>query len=120
MLDENDEPIAADESLEGAAVNRTDTDQDGGGFALQADFAGTLAGRENHFTVGVAHDNGDVEFAASTELGALDATRQAIGGGAFVGEAFTELLSLDDHHGLLLEQHVRARRARGPDRIGPL
>ncbi len=93
VLDENDEPIAADESLEGAAVNRTDTVQDGGGFALQADFAGTLAGRENHFTVGVAHDNGNVEFGASTELGALDATRQAIGGGAFVGEAFTELLT---------------------------
>jgi iron complex outermembrane receptor protein len=93
VLDENDEPIAADESLEGATVNRTDTEQDGAGFALQADLIGMLAGRDNQFTVGVAHDDGDVEFAASTELGALDATRQAIGGGAFVGEAFTELLA---------------------------
>jgi iron complex outermembrane recepter protein len=39
----------------------------------------------------VAHDGADVEFGASTELGALDETRQAIGGGVFVGDAFTGL-----------------------------
>jgi outer membrane receptor protein involved in Fe transport len=100
VLDENDAPIANDESLEGGTVNRTSTEQSGSGFALQADFAGTLAGRDNQFTVGVAHDNGDVEFAASTELGALDATRQAIGGGAFVGEAFTGLLASTTSTGL--------------------
>jgi outer membrane receptor protein involved in Fe transport len=102
VLDENDEPIAATESLEGAAVNRTNTAQDGSGFALQADFAGTLAGRENLFTVGVAHDNGDVEFMASTELGALDATRAAIPGGSFVGEAFTELSASTTNTGFYL------------------
>ena len=39
-LDENDLPIPADDELEGATVNRTDTEQNGGGFALQADFTG--------------------------------------------------------------------------------
>jgi outer membrane receptor protein involved in Fe transport len=77
VLDENDLVVAADESLEGAAVNRTHTAQNGGGFALQADFSSPIAGHENQFVVGIAHDDGDVEFAASTELGALDATRQA-------------------------------------------
>src|SRR5688572_13733590 len=91
VLDENGSPVAADDALIGGAVNRTSTEQDGTGFGLQADFTGDLAGRENRFTIGVAHDAADVEFGASTELGALDGTRQAIGGGVFVGERFTGL-----------------------------
>ena len=90
-LDENDLAIEADDELEGATVNRTDTEQDGAGFALQADFTGILAGRDNRFTIGAGHDESDVAFGASTELGMLDATRQAIPGGVFVGEAFTGL-----------------------------
>jgi iron complex outermembrane receptor protein len=102
VLDENGLAVVAGDDLEGAAVNRTNTEQSGSGFALQADFTGVLAGRDNSFTVGVAHDNGDVGYAASTELGALDATRQAIGGGVFVGEAFTELLASTTSTGFYL------------------
>src|SRR6185503_349805 len=91
VLDANGLPVAAADELIGAAVNRTTTEQDGGGFALQADIKGDVGGRDNRLTIGVAHDEGDVEFGASTELGALDETRQAIGGGVFVGEAFTGL-----------------------------
>jgi iron complex outermembrane recepter protein len=91
VLDENGLPVAADDALIGGAVNRTSTEQDGLGLGLQADFTGDLGGRENRFTIGVAHDEADVEFGASTELGALDATRQAVGGGVFVGERFTGL-----------------------------
>jgi outer membrane receptor protein involved in Fe transport len=101
-LDKNDLPIAADDDLEGATINRTDTEQDGGGFALQADFTGSLAGRDNRFTIGAAHDEADVEFAASTELGMLDATRQAIPGGVFVGEGFTGLESSSSTTGFYL------------------
>jgi outer membrane receptor protein involved in Fe transport len=90
-VDENGDPIEADEELEGATINRTDTGQNGTGFALQAEFAHDLAGRDNLFTIGAAHDEADVEFDASTELGALDATRQAIPGGVLVGEAFIGL-----------------------------
>ena len=91
VLDENGVPVAADDALIGAAVNRTSTEQDGLGLGLQADFTGDLGGRENRFTVGVALDEADVEFGASTELGALDSTRQAVGGGVLVGERFTGL-----------------------------
>ncbi|HET7609968.1 MAG TPA: TonB-dependent receptor, partial [Gammaproteobacteria bacterium] len=101
-LDENGLPIAADDDLEGGSVNRTDTEQDGKGFGLQADFTGDLAGRDNLFTIGVALDEGDIEFGASTELGALDSTRQAIGGGVFVGEAFTGLESSISNTGFYL------------------
>ncbi len=90
-LNENEVPIEADEALEGATVNRSDTEQHGAGFALQADFTGSLAGRDNRFTIGAGLDEANVEFGASTELGTLDTTRQAIPGGVFAGEAFTGL-----------------------------
>jgi outer membrane receptor protein involved in Fe transport len=102
VLDENDDPIPFDESLEGAAVNRTTTQQDGAGFGLQADFERPLAGHDNVFTVGLAHDASDVAFEASTELGALDATRLAVPGGVFVGDAFTGLEAAVDNTGLFV------------------
>ena len=102
VLDDDGLPIAAAAELIGAAVNRTSTEQDGSGFSLQADLTGDLAGRENRFTIGAAHDVADVEFGASTELGALDATRQAVGGGVFVGEAFTGLETSTTNTGFYL------------------
>ena len=91
VLDENDEPIAASEALEGATVNRTETGQEGMGFGLQGSWTGELGGRDNLFVAGIVYDDGSIEFEASTELGALDTTRLAVPGGAFVGESFTEL-----------------------------
>ncbi len=101
-LDADGLPIAAVNELEGATVNRTRTEQDGSGFALQADLLGDLAGRANRFTIGVTRDEADVDFAASAELGALDVTRQAIGGGVFVGEAFTGLATETETTGFFL------------------
>ena len=69
-----------------------------------------LGGRENQFTIGVAYDESDVEFAASTELGALDATRLAVPGGVFVGEAFTRLDASTANTGFYVSEHVLARR----------
>jgi iron complex outermembrane receptor protein len=102
VLDENGLPIVADDDLEGATVNRSSTEQDGAGFGLQADFAGDLDGRENRFTIGLAHDEADVEFGASTELGTLDETRFAVGGGVLVGEAFTGLATSTESSGFYL------------------
>jgi outer membrane receptor protein involved in Fe transport len=102
VLDENDLPIAADDDLEGGTVNRTGTEQDGKGFALQADFTGELGGRDNLFTIGASHDDADVEFGANTELGALDDTRRVVGGGVFVGEAFTGLEASTSNTGFFL------------------
>jgi outer membrane receptor protein involved in Fe transport len=102
VLDENGDPIAFDDELEGATINRSSTEQDGAGFGLQADIDGQLAGRDNLFTVGLAHDASDIAFEASTELGALDATRLAVPGGVFVGEAFTGLEAAVDNIGLFV------------------
>jgi outer membrane receptor protein involved in Fe transport len=102
LLDESGVPIAEDDDLEGATINRTDTQQRSIGFGLQASFTADLAGRGNRLTIGVAHDASDVDFVASTELGALDATRFAVPGGVFIGESFTGLHASTDNTGLYL------------------
>jgi outer membrane receptor protein involved in Fe transport len=102
LLDENGDPIAADESLEGATVNRTGTEQNGAGFGVQTDWTADLGGRDNRLVIGLAHDRSDIEFAASSELGALDATRLAVPGGVFVGDAFTHLDAATESTGLYI------------------
>jgi len=91
VLDPAGDPIPAGDSVEGAAINRTNTEQDGVGFGLQGVWSGDLAGRDNQLIVGLAYDESDIAFDASTELGALDSTRLAVPSGLFVGELFTRL-----------------------------
>ncbi len=99
-LDASGAAIIAAPSLEGATINRTDTQQHSMGFSFQALVAGTHGKRDNQLTVGVAHDGSDVDFAASSELGSLDATRRAIPGGVRVGDSFTQLTATIDNTGL--------------------
>lgn len=104
--DANGNPIAASDALEGATVNRTGTRQDSVGFGLQANLTGDLAGRNNQFVIGTSWDDSSVDFAASTELGSLDATRRAVPGGVFVGEAYTELKADTTSFSLFLSNTV--------------
>ncbi|HLF11062.1 MAG TPA: TonB-dependent receptor, partial [Gammaproteobacteria bacterium] len=106
VLDENGDPIPADDDVEGATVNRTNTEQDGAGFNVQAGWSGDLGGRENQLIVGLAYDRSDIEFDASTELGALDETRLAVPGGFFVGESFTRLDAQTKNTGIYLSNTV--------------
>ena len=93
-------PIAFDESLEGAAVNRSQTAQDSFGGTLQFTFRSERGGRSNQFILGGSLDSSQIEFRNSTELAALDETRLAVPGGVFVGEAFTSLQADVDHRSL--------------------
>lgn len=102
VLDPNGNPIPADDSVEGATVNRTNTEQDGVGFGFQATWSGDLRGRDNLFVIGLAYDESDIDFDANTELGALDETRLAIPSGFFVGESFTALAADTSNVGLYL------------------
>jgi outer membrane receptor protein involved in Fe transport len=106
VLDSNDNPIPSSEALEGATVNRTGTGQEGMGFGLQGSWTGELGGRDNLFVAGIVYDDGSIDFEGSTELGALDETRQAIPGGAFVGESFTELEAGTSNLGLFVANTV--------------
>lgn len=91
VLDQNGNPIVADEAVDGATVNRSSSDQDTLGLNLQMAFLQPLAARENQLIIGMAADRSEVAFSSSTELGRLDETRKAIGSGRFVEEGFTEV-----------------------------
>lgn len=83
--------IQEDDDLEGGTINRSATRQDSTGATLQFAFLNDLAGKQNQFIVGAAIDDSDVNFRSSTELGSLDETRQAIGSGVLVQDAFVHL-----------------------------
>src|SRR5690606_11771081 len=83
-------------------INRTNTEQDGLGLGLQASWSANVGGRQGQFVAGLAYDESDIGFAASTELGALDATRLAVPGGVFVGEAFTRMNADTKNMGIFL------------------
>ncbi|MBB1162915.1 TonB-dependent receptor [Piscinibacter sp. SJAQ100] len=75
----NDEPA---EKCNGV-INRTRTDQDNMGLALQANLEDTLLGRPSRLAVGVAYDLSHVKFKQSSELGYLNPDRSVTGVGAF-------------------------------------
>jgi outer membrane receptor protein involved in Fe transport len=89
--DQDGEPIAADDAVIGATVNRTGTAQESAGLGIQASWSAPLGGRDNLFVVGLAHDGSEIAFDAGTELGRLDETRAAVPSGFFDGESFTRL-----------------------------
>jgi len=89
--DQYGNPILLDETVEGATVNRSGTEQDTFGISLQTAFLQPVAERDNQLILGLAADRSQVDFSSSTELGRLDGTRQAIGSGIFVGESFIEV-----------------------------
>lgn len=97
LIDVRGEPIPANDSLSSALVNRSRTEQESLGFAVEATSQAKVFGHDNSLTLGVALDNSDIRFAASTELGSLDATRLAIPGGVHLGDSFTELVAEVDN-----------------------
>lgn len=90
-LDQNGNPIVANDAVEGGTINRTATDQDSYGSSVQASFLNDLAGHENQFIIGASIDQNRVKFNASTELGSLDSDRGVVGANIFLGEAFTRV-----------------------------
>ena len=90
-------PVAAAESLKGATINRTRTAQRSGGFGFHAERATESSTWRNRTVFGVAFEAADVDFASSTELGALDDTRRALPGGVFVADAFTDVEVATSH-----------------------
>lgn len=106
LLDATGSPIPADESLEGATVNRTNTRQDGAGFSVQANLSAPLGRRDNYLVVGLTRDESDIDFDASTELGTLDATRLALPGGVLVGDAFTRMMADTSNTGVYVSNSL--------------
>lgn len=80
--------------------NRSTTEQDGYGVALQTAFLQDLLGRGNQFIVGAEVDWGDVAFGQGTELGRLDETRGVVGSGFFVADQVTNISSSVENYSL--------------------
>lgn len=99
-------PIAAEDSLIGAAVNRSETTQDGFGGTVQISARSTTARRDNLFIAGASFDSGRIDFRSGTELGALDSSRQAVPGGEFANGAFIDLRAEVDHYGVFLTNTI--------------
>lgn len=91
LIDQSGAPIAENENVAGATVNRTDLEQHVAGIGLQLTWQTAVAEREHRFVTGLSYDKSDVGFTSSTELGRLDETRQAIPSGFLVDDSFTGL-----------------------------
>ncbi len=74
----NDEPAEKCNGL----INRSESDQNNGGFSGQLTLRDS-GGRRNLFTVGGGYDGSGVGFVQSTELGYLNPDRSVTGTGAF-------------------------------------
>ena len=93
IFDQIGDQITASAAVLGATVNRSNTEQDSIGLNLQMNWSGNFGSHGNSFMIGLAYDESNVEFGASTELGVLDETRLAVPSGIFVGDSFTALVA---------------------------
>jgi outer membrane receptor protein involved in Fe transport len=106
LLDADGTPIEAEDSSEGATINRTNTRQNSAGFGIQTNLSAPLGGRENFLIVGLSRDESDIDFAGNTGLGALDATRLAIPSGILIGSSFIRMNAETSNTGLYLSDSV--------------
>jgi outer membrane receptor protein involved in Fe transport len=100
--DQNGDPVAFRPAVEGATVNTSSTDQEGYGGTVQVTLLDQLFSRENQLIVGSALDLGQADFGSQTELGTLDATRQAVGSGVLAGDSFVNVETDVRNYGLYL------------------
>ena len=85
------QPLAADWRPD-ATINRTRTRQRSHGFGAQAHWHPVGTGPVGQsWLAGLSVDASAIDFSSDTELGRLDATRQAVPGGVFVADTFTDL-----------------------------
>jgi iron complex outermembrane recepter protein len=100
VVDQNGDEVPDLPEFSGATLNRSETEQEGAGASFQAGADWLLWDRPNHFIVGASYDGAWVGFRFSTELGELDATRNAIGSGVFAAEAAIDLKSITNSYGV--------------------
>ncbi len=84
-------PIGADESLEGATNNTSQTNMRSRGGTLQTTFGQDLFKHKNSLTTGVSYDYNEVHFESDTELASLTDTRGTTSSGILVDESRVRL-----------------------------
>ncbi len=83
--------ILADDDVEGATNNTSQTHMRSRGGTLQSAFAQDLFSHKNNLIVGVNYDYAEVHYAADTELGSLTPDRGTTSSGVFVDESKVRL-----------------------------
>ncbi len=89
--DVNGDDVTADDAVEGATNNISQTYMRSAGGNLQTLFTHALWGHENHFVFGAFYDYSDVHYQADTELGSLTDSRGTTHSGVFIDEGRVRL-----------------------------
>ncbi|MGR9013506.1 MAG: TonB-dependent receptor [Gammaproteobacteria bacterium] len=91
VTDTNGNQVLADDAVEGATNNTSQTQMRSRGGTLQAAFARDLFEHENNLTVGTSYDYAETHFGSDTELGSLTSTRGTTQSGILVDESRVRL-----------------------------
>lgn len=91
VIDTNGLPVNADDAVEGATNNTSQTYMRTRGGSLQTVFSQDLFQHENNLTVGASYDYATVHFESNTELAALTDSRGTTGSGVYVDESKVRL-----------------------------
>jgi len=108
VLDLNGNPITFGPAVDGGTKNTSKTIQRSFGFSLQSAFDYQIFERENHFIIGAAYSQGNVHYAADTELGALNAQRGVDGSGIKTEEAHVRLNTETENYSLYFSETFSA------------
>lgn len=91
VIDINGADVLADDAVEGATNNTSQTHMRTVGGTLQTMFSHDIFGHENNFIFGAAYDYADTHFQSDTELAQLTDSRGTIGSGILLDEARVRL-----------------------------
>ncbi|MCX7097070.1 MAG: TonB-dependent receptor [Methylococcales bacterium] len=91
VIDVNGQPVTANDSVEGATNNTSQTYMRSRGGSLQSVFSQDLFQHENNLTVGASYDYATVHFESDTELASLTESRGTTGSGVYVDESKVRL-----------------------------
>ncbi|HSH98629.1 MAG: TonB-dependent receptor [Methylophilaceae bacterium] len=130
-LNDDYDPAGAGNDLLAGVNNRTKTNQDAFGAALQASFKGDLAGHANQVTTGATYDHGRIKFGQTAEFGGLTADRGVTGNGVVdqiidlkgktttYGIFATDTFSLTDRAAITASGRYNHTRVKNDDLILP-
>lgn len=79
VIDTHNNPVAADDAVEGAINNTNQTNMRSQGGSLQSAFSQAIFGHQNNLVIGASYDTNNVHFAQDTELASLTANRGTVG-----------------------------------------
>jgi iron complex outermembrane receptor protein len=91
VSDTNGNQVRADDAVQGATNNTSQTNMRSRGGTLQTAFARDLFKHENNLTVGTSYDYAETHFASDTELGSLTNTRGTTQSGVLVDQSRVRL-----------------------------